>query len=194
MWPAVPPARSPRRPAPSRSLAPGGVIRGITWWAAPPAGAPTNGKMPSLRLTTVIEDDLRMPISEGKRLASPTQFERYRVADRRDMFRYQSVDPSSMNYQGQGGLAGKGAEPVVVRDDTKTATALANQLRSVHELPIIAGSITIPFITDYYLVGDRVDQVHGRGAACNRTPPPRPARVRPIRGSGGFAGVPDRSK
>ncbi len=139
-------------------LVPGGVIRGITWWAAPPAGAPTFGAMPALRLTTVIEDDLRMPISAPKRIASPTTFARWRIADRRDMFQHGSVDVSSQNYSLMGG---DGTDPVVVRDDTAAADALAAQLRSRREAPTISGSITIPYITDYYRVGDRIDGISG---------------------------------
>ncbi len=139
-------------------LVPGGVIRGVTWWAAPPAGAPTFGAMPTLRLTTVIEDDLRMPITAPKRIASPTAFPRWRIADRRDQFEYGSIDPSSQHYPQMGG---DGSDPVVVLDDTKAADALAAQLRSRREAPTIAGAITIPFITDYYQIGDRIDGISG---------------------------------
>ncbi len=141
---------------------PGGDIRGITWWASPPQGSPTSGTAPVLRLTTVIRDDLRMPISAGKRLASPTQFARWRTADARDHFHYASIDPSSANYSQQGG---NGTDPVVVRDDTSTAMAHAYQLRGAHEFPPLAGSITIPYITTYYEIGDRVEQVQGRGVS-----------------------------
>ena len=85
------------------AIVPGGDIRGVTWWASPPQGAPTNGVQPVLRLTTVIQDDLRMPISAGKRIASPTRFARWRTVDARDHFQYASIDPSSMNYTTPGG-------------------------------------------------------------------------------------------
>jgi hypothetical protein len=138
---------------------PGGDIRGVTWWASPPQGAPTNGTQPVLRLTTVIQDDLRMPVSAGKRIASPTRFARWRSVDARDHFQYASIDPSSMNYTTQGG---DGTDPVVVRDDTDNAMAHAYQLRSAYEFPPLAGSVTIPYITTYYEVGDRIERVAGR--------------------------------
>lgn len=143
------------------AIVPGGDIRGATWWAAPPQGSPINGKQPVLRLTTVIRDDLRMPISAGKRLASPTVFPRWRTADARDHFHYASIDQSSVNYVQQGG---NGTDPVVLRDDTDQAMAHAYQLRAAHEFPPLAGSITIPYITTYYQIGDRIEQVLGRGA------------------------------
>jgi hypothetical protein len=141
---------------------PGGDIRGVKWWASPPQGAPTNGVQPVLRLTTVIQDDLRMPISAGKRIASPTRFARWRSVDARDHFQYASIDPSSMNYTTQGG---DGTDPIVVRDDTDNAMAHAHQLRSTYEFPPLAGSVTIPYITTYYEVGDRIEQVAGRGVS-----------------------------
>jgi hypothetical protein len=144
------------------AIVPGGDMRGVTWWASPPQGSPTNGVQPVLRLTTVIQDDLRMPISAGKRIASPTRFARWRSVDARDHFQYTTIDPSSANYAEQGG---NGTDPAVVRDDTENAMAHANQLRARYEFPPLAGSITIPYITTYYEVGDRVEQVAGRAVS-----------------------------
>ncbi|MHB1561510.1 MAG: hypothetical protein ACYC61_29015, partial [Isosphaeraceae bacterium] len=39
------------------------------------------------------------------------------------------------------------------------------QLRAAHEFPPLAGSITIPYITTYYQIGDRIEQVLGRGVS-----------------------------
>ena len=55
-------------------------------------------------------------------------------------------------------------EPPRCRDDTKPATTHAEQLRSAHEFPTLAGSATLPFITDYYQIGDRVKIIQGRNA------------------------------
>ena len=52
----------------------------------------------------------------------------------------------------------------MIRDDTKAAQTHADQLRAAHEFPTIAGSITIPFVTDYYQIGDRILEVTGRDA------------------------------
>ncbi len=150
------------------ALVPGGSIRGITWWADPPSGAPTRGVRPQLRLTTVIEDDLRMPISAGKRPASPTQFPRWRIADRRDVFQYASVHESSMNFARLeddliiSPYKLDDAGNIVVRDDTDAAQALADQMRTAREAPTISGTVTIPYITDFYQVGDRIESIVGR--------------------------------
>jgi hypothetical protein len=67
-----------------------------------------------------------------------------------------------MTYAAQGG---DGTDPVVIRDDTDAAMAHAYQLRSAYEFPPLAGSITIPYITTYYEVGDRIEQVAGRNVS-----------------------------
>ena len=134
-----------------------GDIRGITWQVAPPSG-----KQFSLRLTTVIEDDRRIDARAPKRIASPTRFSRYRSADARDHFQYASISAGSRNYQQAGG---DGTNPVVIRDDTAAAMTHAEQLRSAYEFPPLAGSLTIPYITRYYEVGDRIQEISGRDAS-----------------------------
>jgi hypothetical protein len=138
-------------------------INGITWWANPPADFPNGGQPPVLRLTTVIEDDLRLPIQAPKRVASPTQFARWRSADARDHFEYDEVSQGSPYYGGQ--TWPDKNNPGVIRDDTKLAQTHANQLRAAHEMPPLAGSLTIPYITVYYEVGDRISEVDGRDAS-----------------------------
>jgi len=143
------------------TIIPGGVIRGVAWWADPSYNNLNGGLIPFLRLTTVIEHDLKMPIAVGQRTASPTQFSRWRVADARDHFQYNYVAVGSLYYTQDGG---DGTNPYVVRDDTAAATTHAKQLRSAHEMPPLAGSVTLPFITPYYEVGDRLSQISGRDA------------------------------
>jgi hypothetical protein len=143
-------------------IVPGGDIRGVGWWANPPTGPPTNGRIPVLRLTTVIEDDLRMGITAPKRVASPTKFARWRAADARDHFQYASVHSSSIYYTQAGG---DGTDPVVIRDDTEPAQTHAYQLRAAHEFPSLSGSLAIPYITTYYEIGDRIREITGRNAS-----------------------------
>jgi hypothetical protein len=117
-----------------------------------------------LRLTTVIDADARIPDSDilaKMRKASPTQFARERVADGRDHFQYCAVAPHSNYYTSDGG---DGTDLYVIRDDTAAAKTHAEQLRSAHEFPTLAGSATLPFITDYYQIGDRVKIIQGRNA------------------------------
>jgi hypothetical protein len=142
-------------------------INAVEWWASPPStinvdgtGVSTGGKPPILRLTVTIDDDLRMPISVGKRDASPTRFTRYRTADAHDHFQYTSIDPGSVNFGPQGGT---GTDPLVMRDDTEPATRHAQALQRAHEMPPLAGSVTIPGIAFGYEVGDRVSYISGRG-------------------------------
>ena len=131
-----------------------GDIRGITWAANPPTG-----KNFALRLTTVIDSDQRMNVTAAKRIASPTQFTRTRSADAKDHFQHCKIDLNSLYYQAQGG---NGTDPLIPRNDKKDAITHAEQLRTAHEMPPLAGSLKIPFITDFYEIGDRIDTIEGR--------------------------------
>jgi hypothetical protein len=133
------------------------TVQGITWQANPGAGENF-----VLRLTTVIDADKTLDVNAAKRLASPTKFIRQRSGDGKDHFQYCSIAVGSLNYTAQNG---DGTNPVVIRDDTAVATTHAVQLRSAHEFPVLAGSVTIPFLTDYYQIGDRVKIVQGRNAS-----------------------------
>jgi hypothetical protein len=135
-------------------------IRGVTWTC--------NGTADTfftLRLTTVIESDQRLTgVTAKKRIASPTKFVKQRSADGKDHFQYCAIDRSSVHYKVQEG-GGNGTDALIVRDDTKAALTHAQQLRSAHEFPTLAGSTMLPFITDYYQIGDRVKLVKGRNAS-----------------------------
>ena len=141
-----------------------GEIRGISWVANPPSGPPNNGHIFALRLTTVIDDDFVLPAYALNRPSSPTRFTRLRRVDGRDHFRLEKVHTSSPNYtivKDQGyKLDGNGN--VLVRDDTVAATNHAKALRAAHEVPPLAGSITIPFLTNAYRLGDRIKAIAGR--------------------------------
>jgi len=133
------------------------TIQGVTWQANPAVGDNF-----VLRLTTVIDADKMLDVEASKRLASPTQFTRKRSGDGKDHFQYCSIAVGSLNYSAQGG---DGTNPVVIRDDIATATTHAVQLRATYEFPVLAGSVTIPYLTDYYQIGDLVKIVQGRNAS-----------------------------
>jgi hypothetical protein len=148
-------------------------ISALTWTATPTA----SGAHPFiLRLTTVIEADQRIGIpntstasavTAKKRVASPTQFARERSVEGRDHFQYCTIDTGSLYYPTQIDINGNmsdGTNALVIRDDTAAALTHAEQLRSAHEFPTLAGSATLPFITNYYQIGDRVKIIQGRNA------------------------------
>jgi hypothetical protein len=129
-----------------------------------------------LRLTTVIEADqtigipntkTEFDVTAKKRKASPTATTRERVIDGKDHFQYCTLAPGSLYYSTQKDIAGDPADnknPLVMRDDTDAAVNQAKQLRAAHEFPMLAGSASLPVITDYYQIGDRVKIVQGRNA------------------------------
>jgi hypothetical protein len=146
-------------------------ISTVLWTATP-----TQATAFFLRLTTVIESDQRIGIpntstaeavTAEKRPASPTQFARERSADGRDHFQRCTLAPGSLYYATQTDINGNssdGTNPLVMRDDAAAALTHAEQLRSAHEFPTLAGSATLPFITNYYQIGDRVKIIQGRNA------------------------------
>jgi hypothetical protein len=146
-------------------------ISALTWTATP-----TDETAFLLRLTTVIEADQRIGVPNTDtanavtalvRNASPTIFTRERSADGRDHFQYCELAVNSLFYGTQkdaNGEGSNGTDPLVVRDDTAAALTHAKQLRSAHEFPTLAGSASLPFITNYYQIGDRVKIVQGRNA------------------------------
>jgi hypothetical protein len=138
----------------------------VTWTATP-----TQQTAFELRLTTVVEGDQRIDhdaVTAKARVASPTLFDRERSIDGKDHFQKCLITKSSRYYETQrdkDGNAGDGSNPLVVRDDSAAAKTHAEQLRAAHEFPTLAGSATVPFITDYYQIGDRVKIVRGRNAS-----------------------------
>jgi hypothetical protein len=107
-----------------------------------------------LRLTTDVDDDLMRPAAVDARPASPTRFTRRRIVDARDHFGMETVAArSAFNPR---------ADALTLRDDTQRALAWADQLRSAHELPPIAGSVTVPSLITSYRVGDRIARINGR--------------------------------
>jgi hypothetical protein len=130
---------------------PGSVVRGITSIAQP--GNDQNSSKFFLKLTTVIESDQDIDVTADVRDASPSSFVVERVLDGRDHFVKEVVDKSSAYY-----TANPNPAP---RDDTSQAQALANALRAAHEFPVTAGSVTIPWISAAYDVGDRIDLIDG---------------------------------
>jgi hypothetical protein len=132
----------------------------VTWMANPD---PKTNFM--LRLTTVVEADERIPYEDVTalgRVASPNLYDIERAIDGKDHFQYCTVSKGSLYYKTSGG---DGTNDYVARDDTKAALAHAQQLRSAHEFPTLAGSATIPYLTNYYQIGDRVKIVYGRNAS-----------------------------
>jgi len=152
-----------------------GASHALTGQAVPKIKACTDVASPAsdadnfaLRLTTVIEGDQTLAAEAKKRKASPTKFARERRIDGKDHFQYCAIAKGSIYYETQTDINGDmsdGSSPLVMRDDTKAAVTHAQQLRSAHEFPTLAGSATIPFITDYYQIGDRVQIVKGRNAS-----------------------------
>ena len=139
----------------------------LSWPAGkgPVSGAPTinivgaqNGITPHqeflLCLSTVIEGDQGISASVLKRLAAPGKYTVTRRLDARDHFRKETVCANT-EYNPD-------TSPIDIRDDTLAALAHAGAVQTAHEFPHTAGTITIPYLTFAYLIGDRISKIAGR--------------------------------
>lgn len=153
----------PDPPAATTPVIPGGVVRGVEAQAAPSATM----KRFYLKLTCIIESDWGVDALAEKRSFAPGDFAVERAVDARDVYRDDTVDPSSIHYVTPpvppgGGPPAPGTGPAD-HDDTKVALARALAYRSAREFPAVAGRVIIPWVSLAYKVGDRLRTVSGRG-------------------------------
>lgn len=152
----------------------GAVLKGITSLATP--GPATRGGGPNitdryftLRLTCVVYADQTIEGSAPRRPASPLLNEVRRRIDAKDHFRKDTIHLSSAFYSEQ--QMANPATPtdnlgnLLTRDDTAAANDYAAQLRTAHEFPAVPMTVTIPFLTLAYQVGDRISLIAGRNAS-----------------------------
>jgi hypothetical protein len=116
-----------------------------------------------LRLTTVIDDDIMLAAAVPARIASPTTYTRRHRVDARDHFLLETISQTSALCTTP--IGQPNAADVIARDDTEKALAHARQLRSAHEMPPLAGSVTIPWLSFAVDVGDRIRQIRGRNVS-----------------------------
>jgi hypothetical protein len=131
---------------------PDGVVDLITGMSDPAANPGT--KKYYLRLTTVIEEDTGFARA-GARKASPLPHTVQRRIDASDHFFSDTVDLTSPFDDPANPDANS-------KKDGKAAHAHAVQLRTAHEFPPLTASLTIPYLTNYLQIGDRVGNINGR--------------------------------
>ena len=145
----------PDTPGATAPVVAGGIVRIVESLAAPTTARP----LFYLKLTCVIEGDWGLDILAEKRSVAPGGFAVERDVDCRDIYRHDVVHKSSIHYVAPSGSSLVGPFDV---DDTGKAVGTALAQRSAREFPAVAGSVTIPWITFAYHVGDLVRQVAGR--------------------------------
>ena len=127
---------------------PAGVVKGVE------DQANVGAKHFYLRLTCVIEGDLSLKATAGRRPSSSSSFAITRRIDASDRYFKQVVAANSE--------FNPNPDPVVVRDDTEDAIAEASARRLAGEAGEVRGSATIPRFSSAYRVGDKVRSVLGR--------------------------------
>ena len=135
---------------------PEGVIKLVESLANPG----TVNKKVFFRLTCVIEGDKALSATAAPTTGSPLTRTITRIIDARDRFKLWTVCPSSPFFDA---TKANQAGVIVARDDTDGATAEATANRASSEAGILAGQIRVPRLTGYYQLGDRIQQIAGRG-------------------------------
>ncbi|MDR3639060.1 MAG: hypothetical protein P4L84_34970 [Isosphaeraceae bacterium] len=129
-----------------------GVVKAVECMAA----ASTANPAFFLRLTCVVEADKRLSYTAAKGATSPlTQTIEQRI-DAHDRLRVE-IQAKCSEYNTTG-------SDQKLRDDTDLATAEALATRIATECGVFDGDpVEIPYLTRYYDIGDRIDQINGRG-------------------------------
>jgi hypothetical protein len=132
----------------------GGVVNGVEAQATAVAG-----KNFWLRLTCVVEADHAMKSIATPRGGSPLARTTNRVIDASDRYRREILHyPSEFLPTTSATQADQ-----LKRDDSAAALAEAQAIRAGTESGVLEGPVTIPRLTTYYKIGDRIDSIEGRG-------------------------------
>ena len=179
---------------PAHAQEPSRILDGITGQAhMGDAVFPTQrAKRFHLRMVTTIEADFDITVYAGRRESCPVKAVVSRVVDCRDHFTRKAILKSSPFYKRPDG--GEEGDPSYALDQTELAQTHADQLRSAHDYPPVAGAIVIPQITFAYQVGDRLSKINGRDVSlrANAAQEQREAPIYPFLVSISWQFTPDR--
>lgn len=127
---------------------PNGVVKGVEDQAL------SGSTRFTLRLTCVLEADRVVSGLSPRRTTAPLTYDVERLVDRRDQYRYEAVAAGSQF----------NADPSVLvkRDDAPRAQADAESIRQALDCGLFEGSVTIPYYTRKYEIGDRIRSIDGR--------------------------------
>jgi hypothetical protein len=108
-----------------------------------------------LRLTCCLEADQVVTGQTTRRAECPLPYDITRHVDASDRYQKNVIDTSSE--------FNTTPEPVTQRDDTPAANAEATVSQVASDMGVLQGPVVIPYLTDYYKIGDRISSVVGRG-------------------------------
>lgn len=142
-------------PEATASPFPGNAVRGVFHQSGASGSTPF-----TLRLTCSIDADLALRQTVSV-FGSPLPQTIARVVDASDRYRLDVVDKSSELCPVNVGLGQK--FNTVMRDDRPAATSEATAMVQALAFGVLDGPVTIPRLTTYYQVGDRIASIDGRG-------------------------------
>jgi hypothetical protein len=118
---------------------------------------PTIHKPFFIRLTCVVSADDIAYGHADRRDTSPVPEAITRIVDAKDRFEWNVIAPHSTYNPLSTSIE------ITDRDDSDKADAEAEGYRLSAELGVLQGEITIPRFTNYYAIGDRIQDINGRG-------------------------------
>ena len=130
------------------------LVEALSGFLNPSNGQP-NYPPVFIRLTCSFEGDTCVKATAPRRDTSPISETISRTIDARDRYQLNTITKSS-NLNTTGKL-------IVSRDDTANCLSVAEAARLASECGLLEGTITIPRITKYYKIGDRITDINGRG-------------------------------
>lgn len=142
---------------------PSGTVKVVSATAKPGVGG--NPKRFTLLLVTIIDGDHGIGGLDGvvaaRRPASPLGWEVRRADETRDRYKVQLIDRSSKFFEDATGKS-EGLNHKIARDDRKLLKAHLAGRRRANETGGIIGTVTVPYITHAYHLGDRIRGLAGR--------------------------------
>jgi hypothetical protein len=152
-----------------RSRVRAGHVPAITWLQHAIDNPDDHSKRFDLLLVCVVDDDYPAMGVATRRSASPIARPIVRYVDHSDQRRLELVHKSSTSWEQAKGQDpalknhASGPDWLVARDETDTLDAEATARRAAHESPPVAGTITLPYLSRAFEVGDRIREISGRG-------------------------------
>ena len=146
-WNITPPS-APGQPIPAQ------IVKGVE------SQALAGGTHFFLMLTCCIDADQDSNIVAKKRAASPTEFTITRRVDARYRFKKWVISQYS--------FFNSGTEDVDAENDDDDAQAHADAVRRADEAGVFAGNVVIPRLSTAYNIGDKVDEITGRGISLQQ--------------------------
>ena len=146
-----------------------GHIPAISWLQHALDNPEDQSKRFDLLLVCTVDDDFPVYAQADRRASSPIARKVVRYVDHSDQRVQQIIHRSSTSWeQAKAKTPALKAHPggsdwLIAKDDSDSLDSEASARRAAHESPPVSGTITLPFLSRGFEVGDRIEEISGRG-------------------------------